>query len=78
MKLELEDFAKNLKKELDINFSLTLTENFLNNKKWDSLLNMSLLSYIDDKYNIVFDYDDLQKFNSVQKIYNEIVKRSDN
>ena len=78
MKLELEDFSKNLKKELDINFSLTLTENFLNNKKWDSLLNMSLLSYIDDKYNIVFDYDDLQKFNSVEKIYNEIVKRSDN
>ena len=39
---------------------------------------MSLLSYIDDKYNIVFDYDDLQKFNSVEKIYNEIVKRSDN
>ena len=74
----MEDFAKHLKKELDINFSLTLTENFLNNKKWDSLLNMSLLSYIDDKYNIVFDYDDLQKFNSVQKIYNEIVKRSDN
>lgn len=78
MKLELEDFLKNLKKELDINFSLNLTENFLNNKKWDSLLNMSLLSYIDDKYNIVFDYDDLQKFNSVEKIYNEIVKRSDN
>jgi acyl carrier protein len=77
MKLQLKSFLKNVKQELDINFNLTAEENFLNNKKWDSLLNMSLLSYIDKKYNIVFDYDDLRKFNTIEKIYNELLKKSD-
>lgn len=75
MKLELEDFTHKLKKELEINFNLTNKEIFLNNKKWDSLLNMTLLSYIDENYKIVFDYDDLQKFNTIEKIYNEILKK---
>ncbi len=77
MKLKLEAFADKLKKELDINFKLTNKEIFLKNKKWDSLLNMTLLSYIDENYKIVFDYDDLQKFNTIEKIYNEILKKSD-
>ena len=77
MKLELEDFTHKLKNELEINFNLTNKEIFLNNKKWDSLLNMTLLSYIDENYKIVFDYDDLQKFNTIEKIYNEIIKKSD-
>ena len=55
MKLKLEAFADKLKKELDINFNLTNKEIFLKNKKWDSLLNMTLLSYIDENYKIVFD-----------------------
>jgi acyl carrier protein len=77
MKLQLKNFLKDLKKELDIDFNLTTKEIFLNNKKWDSLLNMSLLSYIDKKYNIVFNYDDLRKFNTIEKIYNELLKKSE-
>ena len=75
MKIEINEFENKLKEDLEINFKLGTRENFLENKKWDSLLNMGLLAHLDAEYNIIFEYDDLQKFNSLYKIYNEIVKR---
>ena len=76
MKIEINEFEKKLKEDLKINFKLGIKENFLENKKWDSLLNMGLLAHLDSEYNIIFEYDDLLKLNSIFKIYNEIIKRN--
>ena len=76
MKIEINEFEKKLKEDLEINFKLGTNENFLENKKWDSLLNMGLLAHLDSEYNIIFEYDDLLKLNSLFKIYNEIIKRN--
>jgi acyl carrier protein len=76
MKIEINEFEKKLKEDLEINFKLGIKENFLENKKWDSLLNMGLLAHLDSEYNIIFEYDDLLKLNSIFKIYNEIIKRN--
>jgi len=76
MNLEINEFEKKLKEDLEINFKLGIKENFLENKKWDSLLNMGLLAHLDSEYNIIFEYDDLLKLNSIFKIYNEIIKRN--
>jgi len=73
--LKIEYFIDKLSKDLEINFKLKPEENFLENKKWDSLMTMGLLAHLDSEYNIIFDYDELLKFNSLSKIYNEIIKR---
>ena len=75
MTLKIENFTKKIKEDLEINFKLDVKDNFLKNKKWDSLLNMGLLAHLDSEYDVIFEYDDLLKFNSLYKIYNEIIKR---
>ena len=73
--LKIEYFIDKLSKDLEINFKLKPEENFLENKKWDSLMTMGLLAHLDSEYSIIFDYDELLKFNSLSKIYNEIIKK---
>lgn len=75
MKPTIENFVQSLKKDLEINFKIGIKDNFLENKKWDSLLNMGLLAHLDSEYNVILEYDDLIKLNSLLKIYNEVLKR---
>lgn len=73
--LKIEDFTKKIKDDLEINFKLDPKENYLENKKWDSLLTMGLLAHLDSEFDVIFEYDELLKFNSLFKIYNEIIKK---
>lgn len=73
--LKIENFIYKLNKDLELNFKLKPDENFLENKKWDSLMTMGLLAHLDSEYGVIFDYDELLKFNSLYKIYNEIIKK---
>ena len=72
--VDIKEFSKKIKEDLVINFELKDDENFLNNPKWDSLLNMGLLAHLDREYNISIDFDDLLKHSSLIKLYKLISK----
>ena len=66
---KIDIFIQKIKSDLNIDFDLKNDEDFLKNIKWDSLLNMGLLAHLDREYNLVIDFDDLQKYNSLIKLF---------
>tara|TARA_B100001057_G_scaffold15696_1_gene14867 strand:- start:536 stop:769 length:234 start_codon:yes stop_codon:yes gene_type:complete len=73
----IDNFTRKIKLDLNIDFDLKNDENFLKNIKWDSLLNMGLLAHLDREYNLIIDFDDLQKYNSLIKLF-ELVEKNNN
>ena len=74
---KIDIFIQKIKSDLNIDFDLKNDEDFLKNIKWDSLLNMGLLAHLDREYNLVIDFDDLQKYNSLIKLF-ELVEEKNN
>ena len=74
MMVEIEEFHTKIIEDLNINFELKIDENYLNNPKWDSLLNMGLLAHLDKEYNVSIYFDDLIKHNSLIKLHELISK----
>ena len=56
--------------ELEINMS----DNFRDYDEWDSLTLLTVIAMIDEEYEVVIEGDAFDKLETVEDMYNEIVK----
>ena len=69
------EILKLLKEQLDLDKSLTLSDKFKDLDEWDSLATLSLMSIIDEEYDVIIGQEDLEVMGTIQDIINFVKKR---
>jgi len=71
MEKEILEF---LKEQLDLEESLTLSDKFQELGEWDSLATLSLMSTVDEEYDVIIGQEDLEKIETIQDVIDFIKK----
>jgi acyl carrier protein len=70
------EFLENVKDALELeNHDIALSDRFRDLPKWDSLAFLSLISMIDDEYDVVIDGKAFEKLHTLEDVLNEIEAR---
>ena len=69
------EILKLLKEQLDLDKSLTLSDKFKDLDEWDSLATLSLMSIIDEEYDVIIGQEDLEVMETIQDIINFVKKK---
>jgi len=69
------EILKLLKEQLDLDKSLTLSDKFKDLDEWDSLATLSLMSIIDEEYDVIIGQEDLEVMGTIQDIINFVKKK---
>lgn len=70
------EFLKHAKVALDIeDREIAISENFRDLPEWDSLAFLSLISVIDDEYDVVIDGETFKRLNTLEDVLKEIQAR---
>jgi acyl carrier protein len=75
--MELDSFIKNFVdqfEETDPNIIQAGTR-FRDLKEWSSLIAMSIIAMVDEKYNVKLTGDDIRKSNTIKDVFNIVKSR---
>ena len=64
----MEERILNIMKEVFDNASIDTTCSQLNCENWDSLRHLSLISYLEDEFEVEFEPEDIAEMTSFEKI----------
>ena len=71
--IKVEKFINDLNKALDLKITKRdLNKEFKNIKNWDSLKTLELIMFLDNKYKIKINEDDVEKSKNIAKILDKI------
>jgi len=66
---------KFIKEQLELDESLELVDRFKELSEWDSLATLSLMSMIDEKYDVIIGQEDLETMVTIQDVV-EFIKQN--
>jgi acyl carrier protein len=72
----MKAFLDQIKEVMEIEErDISMTDNFKEYDEWDSLASLSLTAMLDEEYGVVFDTKELANLDTLQELYDEVMKR---
>lgn len=71
-----ELFLKRFADAIDRDGEVKMEDEFRNYEEWDSLASLSLVSMLDDEYEINISHNELEKLKTVKDLYDFVLSKS--
>jgi acyl carrier protein len=75
--MEINDLIKNLAQEFEIDpAALTPSTSFRGMKEWSSMHALIVIALVNSEYDVIITGNDLMQINTVQDLFDMVVKRT--
>jgi len=68
-------FIELFKEAIERESTVSLNDNFRNYPEWDSLAYLSIISVIDEEYDVIIEGNEFKELNTIEDIISEIKKK---